>query len=79
MLHGIPAQFLRINKITQNFRTAFPPVLLEMLLMGEKNCFFSSCRECSELVEKHISSLSPPPPPLFLFVGDTESVYLCVS
>ena len=38
MLHGIPAEFLRINKITQNFRTAFSLVLLEMLLKREKNC-----------------------------------------
>lgn len=38
MLHGIPAEFLRINKITQNFRTAFSLVLLEMLLKEEKNC-----------------------------------------
>lgn len=34
---GNPAQFLRINKITQDFGTAFLLVLLEMLLMGEKN------------------------------------------
>lgn len=35
-------QLLSINKITQNFHISSPPVLLEMLLMGEKTDFFFS-------------------------------------
>lgn len=46
---GNPAQFLRINKITQDFGTAFLLVLLEM-----KNWYYSFqfLEKCSELVRK---------------------------
>lgn len=46
---GNPAQFLRINKITQDFVTAFLLVLLEM-----KNWYYSFqfLEKCSELVRK---------------------------
>lgn len=74
MLHEIPAQFLRINKITQNFRSAFPMVLLEMLFFS----FLFSSRKCNKLEEKQIFFslfFFPFPSP----VGGTESVYGSVS
>lgn len=81
MLHGIPAQFLRINKITQNFRTAFSLVLLEMLLMGEKNCFVFfppylvvvSAVSLYKNIFSYLLSFSSP------FSCQWHRVYICVS